>query len=165
VAGKGPLNPWPTRTGGRPIADTLRWEKRVPAQNPRWTRRVYSVFSGPKFFFCRGISLSMSNPSPQDHPWETIAQDPAYKALVASKIRFIVPATLFFTVYYFALPIAVGYWPELMKKEIIGHVNIAYVLAFSQFFMAWILAGIYVLVAAGWDKQSSRILQRITGKK
>lgn len=119
---------------------------------------------GARILFCQGIPLFMSNPSPQDHPWETIAQDPAYKALVASKIRFIVPATVFFTVYYFALPIAVGYWPELMKKEIIGHVNIAYILAFSQFFMAWILAGIYVLVAAGWDKQSSRILQRITGK-
>lgn len=103
----------------------------------------------------------MSTPTAEEHPWEKIAQDPAYRSLVASKARFIIPATIFFTVYYFALPILVGYWPELMKKEIIGHVNIAYIFAFSQFFMAWILAGIYVLVAGTWDKKADAVIERI----
>ena len=38
-----------------------------------------------------------------------------FRALVAAKRRFIVPATIFFIVYYFALPILVGYAPDLMK--------------------------------------------------
>jgi uncharacterized membrane protein (DUF485 family) len=99
-----------------------------------------------------------------EYPWKKIAQDAAYRALVASKVRFILPATLFFSVYYFTLPILVGYWPEWMKREVMGPVNLAYLFAFSQFFMAWILAGIYVLVAASWDRKAREVVERIHGK-
>jgi uncharacterized membrane protein (DUF485 family) len=107
----------------------------------------------------------MPEPTTQDHPWESIARDPGYKTLVASKARFIVPATIFFTVYYFTLPILVGYWPELVKTEVLGRVNFAYLFAFSQFFMAWILAGIYVVVAASWDKRAAAVIERIQSQK
>jgi len=112
---------------------------------------------------------AMSSPDPQPTGsvpkssapavnWNEIAQDPDFKKLVASKLRFIVPATAFFVVYYFALPILVGWFPELMKKKVIGSVNLAYLFALSQFFMAWILAFIYVGVAAGWDKRAAALL-------
>ena len=45
---------------------------------------------------------------------------------------------VFFVVYYFALPVLVGYAPELMSRPVVGKVNIAYLFALSQFFMAWI---------------------------
>ena len=113
----------------------------------------------------------MSSPDPQptgsvpESPapavnWDEIAHDPDFKKLVASKLRFIVPATAFFVVYYFALPILVGWFPELMKKKVIGSVNLAYLFALSQFFMAWILAFIYVGVAAGWDKRAAALLTK-----
>lgn len=105
----------------------------------------------------------MSDSPHTKYHWDKIAQDPAYRSLVVSKLRFIIPATIFFTVYYFTLPILVGYWPELMKKEVLGHVNLAYLFAFSQFFMAWILAGIYVLVASTWDQKANEVIQRIQG--
>ncbi|NOT61472.1 MAG: DUF485 domain-containing protein [Acidobacteria bacterium] len=37
-----------------------------------------------------------------------------FKELVAAKRKFIIPATVFFIVYYFALPLLVGYAPALM---------------------------------------------------
>lgn len=92
--------------------------------------------------------------------WEGIAADPGFKKLLASKARFIVPATVFFLVYYFALPILVGWFPSLMSQKVFGDVNWAYLFALSQFFMAWILAFIYVFVAAGWDKQAKVILAK-----
>ena len=52
----------------------------------------------------------------------------------------IVPATVFFVVTYFALPVAAGWFPELMKMEVWGKVNVAYLFALSQFFMTWGLA-------------------------
>jgi uncharacterized membrane protein (DUF485 family) len=107
----------------------------------------------------------MSTPPHSPYPWNQIARDSAFQALVASKWRFIVPATLFFTVYYFTLPILVGYWPELMKQEVFGPVNWAYLFAFSQFFMAWILAGIYVLVARSWDRKAREVIERIHGQR
>ena len=50
-----------------------------------------------------------STPSPD---WNAIARDPDFKALVSRKIKLVVPATVFFIVYYFALPIGVGWFPE-----------------------------------------------------
>ena len=88
--------------------------------------------------------------------WDAIAADPDFKKLLADKARFILPASIFFIVYYFALPVLVGWWPDLMKTKI-GSVNVAYLFALSQFFMAWIVAGFYVVKAAGWDKSAEKI--------
>lgn len=93
-----------------------------------------------------------------DRDWDAIAAMAEFKSLVAAKLRFIVPATIFFIVYYLALLILVGFMPELAKKEVIGRANLAYVFGLSQFFMAWILAGIYVKIAATWDRRASSIL-------
>ena len=90
--------------------------------------------------------------------WDQIEQKPAFRALLSRKARFIVPATIFFLIYYLALPVLVGYWQDLMKKQVWGKVNIAYVFALSQFFMAWIMAFIYVRVAAKWDKEAAAII-------
>ena len=92
--------------------------------------------------------------------WNAIAADPDFKKLLAAKARFMVPATIFFLVYYFALPVLVGWWPDLMKRKVWGEVNLAYVFAFSQFFMAWALAGIYVRAAGGWDRAAAAVLAK-----
>ena len=94
--------------------------------------------------------------------WAEIAETSEFKDLVREKLRFIIPATAFFLVYYFILPISVGYFPEFMRKEVIGSINIAYLFAFSQFFMAWILAAMYVRVARGWDVRAAAIVSRVT---
>lgn len=94
--------------------------------------------------------------------WDEIAETSEFKDLVRAKLRFIIPATAFFLVYYFILPISVGYFPEFMRKEVIGSINLAYLFAFSQFFMAWILAAMYVRVARGWDIRAARIVTRVT---
>lgn len=90
--------------------------------------------------------------------WSRIADDPDFKALVRRKLRLIVPATAFFVLYYFLLPVGVGWFPGLMERKVWGDVNLAYAYALSQFFMAWILAGIYVVAAAGWDKSEHALL-------
>jgi len=60
-----------------------------------------------------------------EHDWTAIESTPAFRELVASKRRFIVPATLFFIVYYFALPVLVGYFPGVMGRDVVGKVNVA----------------------------------------
>lgn len=90
--------------------------------------------------------------------WEKLEEKPEFRTLMARKKAFIIPATIFFLIYYLALPILVGYWPDLMKQKVWGEVNIAYVFALSQFFMAWIMAFIYVRVAAKWDKAAAEVI-------
>ena len=43
--------------------------------------------------------------------WDRIAASEEFKDLMATKKIFIVPAFVFFVVYYFALPVLVGYAP------------------------------------------------------
>jgi uncharacterized membrane protein (DUF485 family) len=97
--------------------------------------------------------------------WERVAAMAEFKKLVAAKRRFIVPATLFFIAYYFALPLLVGYAPALMARKVFGTVNLAYLFALSQFFMAWILAGLYVRAAGGFDALAQCILGKLKGAR
>ena len=89
--------------------------------------------------------------------WAAVERSPAFVALLAAKRRFIVPATLFFVVYYFALPLAVGFLPQLMSTRVFGNLNLAYLFALSQFVMAWTLAALYVRAAARWDRMAAQI--------
>ena len=45
-----------------------------------------------------------------------------------------------------------------MKTKVWGEVNVAYVFALSQFIMAWVMAFLYVRVAAKWDKAAAAII-------
>src|SRR5205807_5351549 len=92
--------------------------------------------------------------------WSRVTQMPKFRAMVRAKLRFIIPATLFFVIYYFALPVLVGYAPTLMSKRVIGVVNIAYLFALSQFFMAWIIAALYLRAAARFDKMERTVVEK-----
>ena len=93
--------------------------------------------------------------------WDKIAASEEFRELLKAKFKFIAPATVFFIVYYFALPILVGYAPALMEKKVVGVVNIAYLFALSQFFMAWIVAALYVRAAGRFDKMAAAILTKL----
>ena len=90
--------------------------------------------------------------------WDRVASRDDFRALVAAKRAFIVPATLFFVVYYFALPLLVGYAPGVMKTEVFGAVNLAYLFALSQFVMAWGLAAWYLRAAGRFDAMARAIV-------
>ncbi len=83
--------------------------------------------------------------------WDRLAASSKFRNLLRAKRRFVLPATLFFIAYYFALPVLVGYFPQFMGRRILGPLNIAYVFALSQFFMAWIVAWLYVRAAERFD--------------
>ena len=93
--------------------------------------------------------------------WSRVTQMPEFRTMVRAKLRFIIPATLFFVIYYFALPVLVGYAPGLMSRRVIGVVNVAYLFALSQFFMAWILAWLYMRAADRFDAQAKEILKNL----
>ncbi len=95
--------------------------------------------------------------APGETPWERIAQLEEFKQLLAQRVKFVIPATIFFVVYYFALPISVGYFPGFMDRKVLGPVNLAYLFALSQFFVAWAIAWLYVRAARRFDDYSHRV--------
>jgi uncharacterized membrane protein (DUF485 family) len=90
--------------------------------------------------------------------WDRLAASAEFKALLKAKARFVVPATVFFIAYYFALPLLVGYAPELMARKVFGVVNVAYLFALSQFFMAWLIAWAYVRAARRFDAMARAVI-------
>ena len=101
--------------------------------------------------------------APTGGEWEVIERDDDFRALVNAKRGFIFPATAFFIVYYFALPVLVGYWPEMMSRDVIGEINLAYLFALSQFAMAWIIMVMYVRRARVFDRMVARLVARVRG--
>jgi uncharacterized membrane protein (DUF485 family) len=65
---------------------------------------------------------------------------------------------------YFALPVLVGYAPRFMDTKV-GPVNLAYLFALSQFFVAWLIAGLYVKAANGFDRLAKDILNKAEDAK
>jgi uncharacterized membrane protein (DUF485 family) len=92
--------------------------------------------------------------------WDRVAASHEFRDLMATKKIFIIPAFFFFIVYYFLLPILVGYAPHFMSIKVWGNVNLAYLFALSQFFMAWTIAGLYVRAADEFDEISKDIIDK-----
>lgn len=90
--------------------------------------------------------------------WDRIYKSARYRRMVGQKTRAVVAMTVFFVVYYFALPFLVGYWPDLMARRVWGQVNWAYLFAFSQFLMSWAIAFLYMRYAGRFDRVTAGIL-------
>ncbi len=97
---------------------------------------------------------------PRAIDWDALASSKRFRELIAAKRRFIIPAMIFFIVYYFALPVLIGYAPTFMERQVLGPVNLAYLFALSQFFMAWIIAALYVRAAARFDRMADEVLEQ-----
>lgn len=100
-------------------------------------------------------------PATSVEAWEGLEHTGEFRQLVRARWRFVVPATIFFLVYYFLLPILNGTATDFMRTEVIGHINIAYLFALSQFVVAWILAWLYIRRANNvFDPLAERVRER-----
>ena len=89
------------------------------------------------------------NVAKQDE-WVRVERTSAFKDLVRKKKAFIVPATIFFMLFYFGLPFLTAF-TTVLEPQVIGSINLAYLYAFAQFPMTWILMHVYVNRANKWD--------------
>ena len=90
--------------------------------------------------------------------WRSIAASAPFKDLITLKKAFIVPAFIFFLIYYISLAVLVGYAPKLAAMRVIGTVNVAYLFALSQFVVGWVIAALYLLAASKFDSLAEHIL-------
>jgi uncharacterized membrane protein (DUF485 family) len=80
-----------------------------------------------------------------DIDWVAAERSPEFRELVKRKRAFVVPATVFFMSWYFGFIILTGYAPDFMGREFLTDgLTVGYVLALSQFVMAWGLAVMYL---------------------
>jgi uncharacterized membrane protein (DUF485 family) len=90
--------------------------------------------------------------------WVAAARSPEFRELVRRKRSFVIPATAFFMTWYFGFIILTGYAPDFMGRDFIADgLTVGYVLALSQFVMAWVLAAMYLRKA---DREFDPLAER-----
>ena len=82
--------------------------------------------------------------------WVRVERTSAFRELTQKRKAFILPATIFFFVFYFGLPFLTAF-TTVLDVNVIGAINLAYIYAFAQFAMTWILMHLYVSRANRWD--------------
>jgi uncharacterized membrane protein (DUF485 family) len=77
--------------------------------------------------------------------WIAAERSPEFQQLVRKKRRFVVPATIFFLVWYFGFIVLAGYAPGFMGNEFLTDgLTVGYALALTQFVMVWGLGAWYL---------------------
>ena len=90
--------------------------------------------------------------------WVRVERTESFKDLIRRKRAFIIPATIFFLVFYFGLPLLAAF-TTVLNARAVGPLTWAYVYAFAQFAMTWILMHLYVSRANKWDGLVDRARQ------
>ena len=81
------------------------------------------------------------------HPeidWIAAEDSPEFKQLIAKRRAFVLPATIFFFVWYFGFILLAGYAPGFMGTSLIGGFTLGYALALTQFLMTFVLGAMYL---------------------
>ena len=86
----------------------------------------------------------------REDEWIRVERTSAFEELMRKKKRFIIPATIFFIVFYFGLPFLAAF-TTVLNFTVVGAITGAYVYAFAQFAMTWILMHLYINQANKWD--------------
>ncbi|MCJ8014167.1 DUF485 domain-containing protein [Paenibacillus sp. KQZ6P-2] len=89
--------------------------------------------------------------------YSSIAKSDNFRKLIRTKKTFIIPLTIFFLCFYFALPILTSY-TNILNHSFYGSITWAWVFAFLQFIMTWAFCMIYYKKATKFDRISDQIV-------
>jgi uncharacterized membrane protein (DUF485 family) len=92
--------------------------------------------------------------------WDKLAADPQFHALLRARRRFVIPATIFFLLFYLALPLGIAIAPALMRAPAFGGLTVAWAFGLLQFAMAWGVLILYMREAKIFDAQAEAIAKR-----
>ncbi|MEH7502036.1 DUF485 domain-containing protein [Neobacillus drentensis] len=90
--------------------------------------------------------------------YTSIVQSSSFQTLLSEKKKFIIPVTIFFFCFYFALPVLTSY-TTVLNHKFIGSITWAWVFAFLQFVMTWGLCMLYSKKAARFDELANKVIQ------
>jgi uncharacterized membrane protein (DUF485 family) len=94
--------------------------------------------------------------------WNALANDPEFIALVRARRRFVIPSTIFFLLFYLALPVGIVVAPAFMARPVYGPLTLAYAYGIAQFVMAWVLLAVYQHEASTFDARAQALALRST---
>ena len=78
------------------------------------------------------------------YDWERIEHTQEFQELVRKRRSFVVPATIFFLVYYMGFILLAGYAEDFMASSVYEGLTVGYTLALTQFLMVFVLGIMYL---------------------
>ena len=86
-------------------------------------------------------------------------------ALIAEKLKYLVPMTIIFMVGYIGTTVLAGFAKDFMAIKVIGAVNIGFLLIAANYVLSWVLAIVYGRIAAEkFDPLAAKAAAQITGR-
>ena len=81
---------------------------------------------------------------PPEVNWSAAARSPEFRELVRRRNAFVIPATIFYLAWFFGFILLCGYAEDFMGKSIYEGFTVGYLIALSNFIMAWALGALYL---------------------
>jgi uncharacterized membrane protein (DUF485 family) len=95
--------------------------------------------------------------------WEAVEASPEFQELVTRRRSFVLPATIFFLVYYMAFILLAGYAEDFMGSSVYEGLTVGYCLALTQFVMVFALGIMYLRRAdRDYDPLAARVVEMAT---
>jgi uncharacterized membrane protein (DUF485 family) len=108
----------------------------------------------------RGPSATRAEGDGESIDWIAAERSPEFRELVSKRRAFVLPATIFFFVWYFGFIVLAGYAPGFMGTSIYEGFTVGYLVALTQFVMVWALGAAYLRRSAGtFDPLAARAAQ------
>ena len=95
--------------------------------------------------------------------WEAIESSSEFQDLVRARRSFVIPATIFFLVWYMTFIVLAAYAEGFMSERVYQGLTVGYVLALTQFLMVLVLGLMYLSRSAKtYDPLAAKAIERWT---
>ncbi|MED4116288.1 DUF485 domain-containing protein [Priestia megaterium] len=95
--------------------------------------------------------------------YDEIASSEKFNELLVARKKFTVSLTVFFICFALLLPI-LAFYTDILNQSAIGPISWAWVFAFAQFVMTWIICQLYVKKATKFDEMARKVLEEAKGR-
>jgi uncharacterized membrane protein (DUF485 family) len=90
--------------------------------------------------------------------WAALARSPQFRDLMASRRRFLVAGTAFYSLYFLAYLSLLGFAPDTMGKYLFGSVSYALAGGMSLVVLAFVMAFLHARKSGEWDRMAQAVL-------
>jgi uncharacterized membrane protein (DUF485 family) len=93
-----------------------------------------------------------------DPDWAALARSPRFRELMASRRRFLIAGTAFYSLYFLAFLCLLGFAPDTMSKNLFGSVSYALAGGMSLVVLAFVMAFLHARKSGEWERMAQDVL-------
>ena len=90
--------------------------------------------------------------------WAALARSPQFRELMASRRRFLVAGTAFYSLYFLAYLCLLGFAPDTMSKYLFGSVSYALAGGMSLVVLAFVMAFLHARKSDEWERMARDVI-------